>query len=532
MAMSPRLLRPIPSGDPDALRYIAAVQTADQQSLEPAVRKAINDFVVGCKRDNIWNAIKASCILAGARTLSGALVPLVGSAPTNNNFVSGDYNRKTGLVGNASSKHLASGFFTDSLTVGNGHLAVYASTGMGASETAIGANAGGGGLIIRNLSGNIGVRLFTGADGGPSSVGGATGFIGAARPGSPEYSVRANGTTTTHGGLISGLSSNQNISVFALNNAGAIAARTAARLAFYSIGDSLNLTQLDSRVSALITAIGAALVPQVSNADAQDWLNRVYDNGGTVSTGTASAVNEFCNAIDAAGIRDRFYRLNLFAGTGLNAALVPVYRGPSRTGTQYGNTTDTNNGPFVSGDYTLTGGLNANGSAGSSSKYLDTGLAPDDLPALSSVHLAAWKGAGSIGGSTIALIGSRTSTQFWYVRQTAPTDTLAGNIGHGAFVTGASADTAAGLVTITRNTSGLVIYKDTTSVATDGARTPTANANDFTVFTFRNTDGTVSSNVAWPYAMYGYSAGVHLSSADVTAYHAAFAAFNTAMGRA
>jgi hypothetical protein len=55
------------------------------------------------------------------------------------------------------------------------------------------------------------------------------------------------------------LTSNQNVAVFALNNGGVIAARTAARLAFYSIGDNLNLTQLDSRVSALITAIGAAI---------------------------------------------------------------------------------------------------------------------------------------------------------------------------------------------------------------------------------------------------------------------------------
>jgi hypothetical protein len=147
------------------------------------------------------------------------------------------------------------------------------------------------------------------------------------------------------------------------------------------------------------------------------------------------------------------------------------------------------------------------------------------------VHLATWKGAGSIAGSSLALIGSRTAAGFWYVRQNA-TDTLSGNIGHGVFVTGANADTAAGLVTMTRNTSGLVLYKDTTSVGTDGARTPTANANDFTVFAFRNTDGTVSASLAWPYAMYGYSAGVHLSSADVTAYRAAFATFNTAMGRA
>jgi hypothetical protein len=94
--------------DPDAGAYIAAVEAADGQLLEFGVGKAINDFVVGCKQDKIWDAIKASCILAGARTLNGALVPLAGTAPTNFNFVSGDYNRKTGLVGDGSSKYLNS----------------------------------------------------------------------------------------------------------------------------------------------------------------------------------------------------------------------------------------------------------------------------------------------------------------------------------------------------------------------------------------------------------------------------------------
>jgi hypothetical protein len=51
---------------------------------------------------------------------------------------------------------------------------------------------------------------------------------------------------------------------------------------------------------------GITLAPQVSNAEAQDWISRVYANGGTVSTSTASAVSTFCDAIEAAGIRDRF----------------------------------------------------------------------------------------------------------------------------------------------------------------------------------------------------------------------------------
>jgi hypothetical protein len=94
--------------DTDAQAYITAVETADGAALEEGVKTAINNFVVDCKADGIWSAIKASCILAGARTLNGALVPLAGTAPTNFNFVSGDYNRKTGLVGDGISKYLNS----------------------------------------------------------------------------------------------------------------------------------------------------------------------------------------------------------------------------------------------------------------------------------------------------------------------------------------------------------------------------------------------------------------------------------------
>lgn len=114
--------------------------------------------------------------------------------------------------------------------------------------------------------------------------------------------------------------------------------------------------------------------------EANAWRTAVVSNGGSVSATTFQAVSTFCAAIDAAGIRDRFYRLNLFAGTGLNAALVPLYRGPTYGGTTYGNATDTNNGPFVSADYVETGASGGfSPGASNSTKYLDTGLGVDSI---------------------------------------------------------------------------------------------------------------------------------------------------------
>jgi hypothetical protein len=124
--------------DTDAQAYINAVEAADTAAgvsggLEAATKDAINAFVVGCKADGIWTAIKASCILAGARTLAGALVPLVGAAPTRFGTEGGwTYDRKTGLKGSGSSSgannYLKSGYFAASSTGNDNHFAVWKSS--------------------------------------------------------------------------------------------------------------------------------------------------------------------------------------------------------------------------------------------------------------------------------------------------------------------------------------------------------------------------------------------------------------------
>ncbi len=259
MPMSPRLLRPRQGGDPDALRYIAAVQAADGQPLESGVRKAINDFVVGCKADGIWSAIKASCILAGARTLAGALTPLVGTAPTNFNFVSGDYNRKTGLVGNASTKYLDSNRPNNADPRDNNHNAVYATTiatagvflAANGSPDVLGTNilqggSGGGFLVTRNRSN----AAFT-----ASNVP-VAGLIGASRSQGASYVMRNGGVEQT---ISTASDGHDATNVVLFRRMGGSANYSAHRLAFYSIGTNLNLALLDSRVTALINAIGTAI---------------------------------------------------------------------------------------------------------------------------------------------------------------------------------------------------------------------------------------------------------------------------------
>lgn len=245
--------------DPDATAYLAAVQAADGQLLEPGVRAAINAFVVGCKADGIWSAIKASCILAGARTLDGALVPLVGAAPTNVNFDAGDYNRETGLKGDGS-KYLNSNRNRLDDPQNNMHISVYQS-----EQNSAGGRSMFGAGNLSNQAGATHYRISTGSDGyyrhsatiapvfnlGVPSLG----LIGINRAVPTSSQLRQSGSTFTHGSSSDGRL-NESIHIF---KSSGVNSGVNSRLAFYSIGEALDLALLDTRVTALINAIGAAI---------------------------------------------------------------------------------------------------------------------------------------------------------------------------------------------------------------------------------------------------------------------------------
>ena len=247
--------------DPDARAYIAAVEAADGQALEDGVKTAYDDFVIGCKSDGIWSAIKASCILAGARTIDGALVPLVGTAPTNFNFVSGDYNRETGLKGDGSTKYLDSNRNNNADPQNSQHMVIFPTlvnttdqdrVYMGVGLVDIGSTyffTRSGDAAARNRSANGNSGLTRGA---------ANALIGMNRSAANEFIYRQSGVSQT-------ISRNSEIPLSASislyqGNGFSSAALSNARLSFYSIGESLDLAALDTRVSNLITAIGVAIL--------------------------------------------------------------------------------------------------------------------------------------------------------------------------------------------------------------------------------------------------------------------------------
>lgn len=257
MPMNPRLLRPRQGGytasDADARAYLSAVRSADGSAVEPGVAKAIDDFVKGCKSDGVWDAIKASCILCGARTLAGINVPLKGTTPTFNAFTASEYNRKTGLVGNGSTMWIDSGRNNNADPQDSKHLAVWRSTAATNDTGLIGSNntttgdshiyTGFGLFIFRNNAATAGNVTLSST---------ANIFLGTSRASSSSF-THIVGTTVGTETVTSQTPRNVNIRVFETGG------RTNARLAFYSIGESLDLSLLGARVSTLMSAIGAAI---------------------------------------------------------------------------------------------------------------------------------------------------------------------------------------------------------------------------------------------------------------------------------
>jgi hypothetical protein len=234
-------------------------------SQQKLLADAINDFIVGCKADGIWDSIKACCILAGWDGLSGCLVPLKGPAPTNNNFVSGDYDRKIGLKGNGGGKFIGTNYAANSNPQNDNHLGFYVTEAdtastlrlhMGTGESTSGtyriwANNGASQFAFQPNTGTVG---FTG-----SADRYNLGLIACSRTASGAFDMIA-GSASGAAALGSLSLVSTDISVFRMTTAFTGSTQgTDSRILFYSTGNSLNLGLLQTRLDTLKDAFALAI---------------------------------------------------------------------------------------------------------------------------------------------------------------------------------------------------------------------------------------------------------------------------------
>ncbi len=271
--------------------------------------------------------------------------------------------------------------------------------------------------------------------------------------------------------------------------------------------------------------------------EAASWRTRVVDNGGTVSAATLKAVSDLCRAIDSAGIRSRFLRLNVFAGDNLSAVLVPLFRGASLSGAQYGLTTDANvsAGPFVSGDYTLATGLTGNGS----SKYLQTGLRLDQLPAgiETDGHLSVYVRTTPNNNAMISSYSFHSTTAADRHRYEMVPNNF--TFGRETGQAGPSSPTYPALQVGSRSSASSMFtyHNGVAGSELTYSITPVATSIPFTVFA-RNlvtgtppTAGSYSPTLYFSGALGSYSIGRSLNATEVTRYTNAMNTFMAALGR-
>jgi hypothetical protein len=241
-----------PIFDPSTADYLRRVRAAGS-SVSVRNARAIDRLIRGLKRDGLWEKLKAACLLAGPDTLSGALVPLRADmpTPTNNNFVSADYSRTTGLKGKTGG-YISSGFQHNLLTLNSRHLAVFTSEPEGTASIEALAGTISDAIQMTLLSTSATGKIVRIADnsGVQSVAATATGLFGGSRSDSAtkvqRYASSMFGTTA-----VSASFADDVIQIMARGAAN----HTTARLSFYSIGEALDLAQLD----ALLTAYMAAL---------------------------------------------------------------------------------------------------------------------------------------------------------------------------------------------------------------------------------------------------------------------------------
>jgi hypothetical protein len=203
-----------------------------------------------------WDTMGTHCIFAGV-TFPGCFVPLRSGmdVPTNFNFVSGDHNPATGLIGDSSTKYINSNLNGDSFGQNDFSMSVFVHTAKATVPgiyIATGFAGAGSSIIGRPNTENLNHRNRSSTATNAIGVGASTGYIGSSRNNSANYAFRAAGTTISIT-QSSQTPFNGNVNIF--RSAVSPFAYSDGRLKAYHIGPAITQSVLEGLQDTLFAAI-------------------------------------------------------------------------------------------------------------------------------------------------------------------------------------------------------------------------------------------------------------------------------------
>lgn len=257
--------------DHDANQYITAIEQRDGEVLEASIKAAIITLVSDLKAANLWSRIHTLVCPIGARTLSGALVPLKGTAPTNVSFVSSDYDRRGGLRG-GTGKYLVSNTnpaTTDQNDCSYGVWVVSPPT-LTATYAYMGTPASTAGTvcILSTNADQFAFRLKSADSRNYPGVTTAFGFIGMSRSSGANFTVRFN-SVSQNALLPSDGNQTESLDIFRRSAGNP----TDARLSMYVLGQSIDMAAFEAVMDKYMTAIHLTdpnTLQYLSNVEASD----------------------------------------------------------------------------------------------------------------------------------------------------------------------------------------------------------------------------------------------------------------------
>lgn len=248
-----------PTYDADA-QAMFDKRVLDSDEPSAAYKQAISDYVTDLKAiSGHWDTITQLVVFAGATTVAGGLRSIKGPDLTHSNLVAGDFALKTGVKGNASNKHIVTGYDNTSFTQNNMHtyaLLTESPTNNGMIFGNGNAGTGAWSMVVNGTTGNSAGRCrSTTAD---SVAGISPGGYGMSRSVSGSYNrmVASSVTSVTR---ISAIPNASPMFVLASSSAGSSSptSRTDARILVWAIGPATTLGDYTTPGADLITALNA-----------------------------------------------------------------------------------------------------------------------------------------------------------------------------------------------------------------------------------------------------------------------------------